>query len=671
MNRTWVLLLGSAALAACGGNEVADEGSNEVDYAALKRTGIEAKALKQASAQELENHLKNGIRLNVSSGGVAEQVLAVGDAAVTAAAASEHSSTNTHVKGVDETDYVKYDGRYLFMATQPEYLWDPSSQTSTVVDAKIRILETDPANAGIQEVGVIDVADSDWGEVGELYLVSGEDNRTTDLVTLRTSWSYLTAAEPALNDALFMLPAPMQNRVQIASYNVEDPASARRDFTVEIDGYLQASRKIGNTLYLVTNYSPYLPMLTYSSAAAGETSENEQRLADLGLADLLPSVSINGGADTPLHEAGDCYLPADLDSTYGYSNIVSIVAIDLAGQRIASSKCLNSEVSGIYSSTDNLYIGGSVYAQWPDNDSYTVVHKFSLGNNEVSYRSTGVVPGVLGWQDPSFRMDEHNSQLRIVTTRHDANWAPSHLLHVLRDPSDGAQMETIAALPNEQHPEPIGKPNEDIQAVRFHGDRAFVVTFRRIDPLYVLDLADAANPFIAGQLEIPGFSSYLHPVSDNYLLGIGYDGTDTGTTTGVKTSLFDIRDLRAPVEINSMVIGEQGTWSPALNDLRAITFLEAGADQLRFAFPVSTYGADWQWQEEALHLFEVNGLASGNADLLHAGKIVSEQANDQTYWASYSGTDRSVLHGEAVYYTHGADVWAALWSNPAGAVGPR
>ena len=123
-----------------------------------------------------------------------------------------------------------------------------------------------------------------------------------------------------------------------------------------------------------------------------------------------------------------------------------------------------------------------------------------------------------GGGQSQLRLSENDEFLRVVTTDYsDSN--PVHRLSILSE--QGGELSNIATLPNESQPEAIGKPGEDVYAVRFTNDKAYIVTFERTDPLYVIDLTDNAQPEIIGSLEIPGYSSYLHPLSNNYLLGIG------------------------------------------------------------------------------------------------------------------------------------------------------
>ncbi|MFL0800689.1 MAG: beta-propeller domain-containing protein [Agarilytica sp.] len=692
------IIMAGSMISACGGSD-GDTDTAEFnqtvspdEYHTLQKTSIEPTQLKYASESELLNHLKNGIRVNVSVSDIDITPLRLGDgintpivleAAIEDASADasgiDFSTTNTHVAGVDESDFIKYDGNYLYMSI---YGYNSITDSSITSGPGIRILETTPNSAQIEEIATIPVDDAYWGNINTLYLTDSTDSTSSDtLITLRNHASY---GRPSFTEGLMAadIYMPAEEKIEIVGYDVQDPSNPEQRYSIEIDGYINNSRKIGNTLYLVSNYFPYLPTIQYYFSSEEDAQENEESISELTLDDLLPTVSINGAEATTLMQPDTCLVPANLEDRHGYAAITSVIAIDLDLGEISSVNCLNAQVNGLYANQDSLYLGGSMYKPWENAgqsfSSYTVVHKFNLGE-QIRYRSTGTVPGWLGWRDPSFRMDEFDNQLRIVTTENNITGNPEHRLSILEDSNTTDEMRLVAELPNDESPAPIGKPGEDIFSVRFVGEQAYIVTFMRTDPLYVLDLSDATNPQIAGELEVPGFSTYLHPVGENYLLGIGQDADENGFARGVKASLFDVRDMSSPQLIGSETFGSRGSWSPALNDLRAITFLQTNADQLRFAFPISIYGEGFiYWQEDALHLFEINGLSSANdgasessADLSFVGKITSESADDERTWPNYSGIDRSVLHNDAIYYAHGDFIWAGFWTNPETATGPH
>lgn len=179
----------------------------------------------------------------------------------------------------------------------------------------------------------------------------------------------------------------------------------------------------------------------------------------------------------------------------------------------------------------------------------TLIHQFSLdAGTAATYVASGEVDGRLLNQ---FAMSEYNGDLRVATTTD--NWGgfgdrSESTVFVLRP--YGTDLEQISSVSG------LGK-GEQIHSVRFIDDVGYVVTFRQTDPLYVIDLSDPANPVLRGELKIPGYSAYLHPVGDGLLLGVGQDATDEGRTTGTQLSLFDVSDPTNPQRISTLPIGGQ------------------------------------------------------------------------------------------------------------------
>lgn len=654
----------------CGGSSNSDNSnpSRVPDYSRLKTTSVITTELKQADTSSLSLHIKNGLRLKVRDSARNDYILENGGPSALPstddATSGNFSETNTHVEGVDEADYVKYDGSHLFVSTHPQWYWEEQRP-----EAKIRILATDPAQASAEEVSEIVLSgDDDWGSVSELYLVEDATSNTTGLATLRSTWSYFAWIEPAMTliDSYFY---PGDDQLEVTVYDVADPSDPEQAWQLSIDGYLQDSRKIGNTLYLVMFYSPWLAGLEFLPENNTQKNRNEDVISGASLNDLLPAYSVNGGNPQPLVSAQDCYLPTEVTSLDGFSGLTTLVAIDLGSKQITSSVCLSANVQGIYASLENFYIGATSGEGWWFGNSETVVHKFATGNGDITYRSTGKVPGYLGWDDPAFRMSEHEDYFRIVTTSRDSSGNPSHLLTILEDSPTTDQMLEVATLPNSSRPAAIGKPGEDIYSVRFRDDKAYIVTFQRIDPLYVLDLSNPQDPQIAGELEVPGFSSYLHPINDNYLLGIGNEVT-ANVQGGVKVSLYDVSDSNNPLEVTSLVLGGNGSSSEAQYNLHAASFLFTSEDQLRFTLPIHTYASGWNWSHSGLHLFEVNGLLNNTATLTHAGEIVAEESTPDQNWPSMYDGARSVMHDEALYFMYGEKIFSAFWSSPQAANGP-
>lgn len=173
----------------------------------------------------------------------------------------------------------------------------------------------------------------------------------------------------------------------------------------------------------------------------------------------------------------------------------------------------------------------------------TSIVKVEIDEGKVEFNSTGEVPGMALDQ---FAMDEHDGYLRIVTTTSNWWWWNStsevnNRLFVL-----DKDLEVVSTL------EGLGKPGESVQSTRFVGDYAYVVTFLNTDPFYVIDLSDPLNPKVLSELEIPGFSAYLQPIGENYMLGIGF-GDLEGGTRGLKISLYDISDKSKAVVASEIV----------------------------------------------------------------------------------------------------------------------
>ena len=687
------IVLFSLPLVACGGG---GSGSSQapgdtapqtnIDYSALSETTLEPSPLRQASTNELSMLVKNGLRVSLSQNQsygmmIRETAVTNTQGAGDNKSGGNFSGTNVQIADVDEADGVKYDGKYIYLATPAEY-------TDAGAKASLKILATDPANASVRELSDTPLDTEHWGSVTEMYLVDSAQGTsgpaTTGIATIRRSWDFIAFTDKVLNDvttdgkplavdaadearSASIWPYQMDKGIEISLYDVRTPTAPAKSWSMSIDGDLLGTRKIGNTLYVISSFVPSIATLDYAADTNAAKIANEKLIADTQIEKLLPEYSINNGTPQPLNSTNGCMIPATTEKTDGHLNLVNITAINLSTQQLLESVCVSSRVENVYVSTDSIYLVGSDYSRWENWLSFSVVHRFALLNNGVDYSATGSVEGVLGWSSPSFRMDEHNGLLRMVTTNYADNGEPTHRLTLLQKVNGRSELEVVAQLPNKNRPEKIGKPREDIYGVRFNGDKAYVVTFERKDPLYVIDLANPVDPKIAGQLEVPGFSSYLHPVGENYLFALGNEADNQGITTGVKVSLYDIRNPAAPTEISKQVFGSTYSWSDALYDHRALSFLSADADQLRITLPITLYEEintgsfiTSRWVNTGLYQFEINGLSTDKLSLDHVGTVISESSETQEY-PFWGGNDRGILHDDALFYVHGSKVIAGPW----------
>jgi hypothetical protein len=663
------LAIGSVLLAACGGDK-GQTGTEQqaIDYSQLQTTPQSITPLTTVDQSELDHYLKNGIRLQLSArggsggniGGALPPIAT--DSGGGKGESGGFSATNVHVQGVDEADYAKYDGSHWFVATYPQYQLGQNQAPG------FQIVATDPAAPNAEIVGAFSF-DKEWGDVASLYLVQ-QDETTSHVAAIRNQWGNvypvlpgfpialleLDVAFPAITtDAIIARPGPQNSKVRVQLVDVSEPSAPEQDWEIELDGSLIDSRKIGNTLYLITRFDPWLPELRFESGDSTIRDSNEDILQDTMTEELLPHYRV-GDTDYPLTR--DCLVQEPISDRYGLGSLIHITAVDLASKNVLGSTCLNSNVEVMSMSLNSLYLTGTVYDSNARAQN-TVIHKFSLAETGPVYEATGSVTGSLGWNsDPAFRLHEYEGDLRIVTSNR-TNTGLTHHLTILRQRLN--VLATQGDLPNSANPDPIGKPGEDIYAVRFVGTRAYIVTFQRTDPLYALDLTEPGQPRVLGELEIPGFATYMHPVGENFLFTLGHSADEAGRVTGIKADLFDVSG-DTPKVINSIGLGEMGSHSEALSNLRALSLLQSDNDQLRIAFPLTKY-VGRTTPASGLQLLEINGI-TGEASLDDAGMIYTGDT------VNYGGVSRAILHDEAVFFAHNNMFWAANWDDPENPIGP-
>jgi Beta propeller domain len=244
-------------------------------------------------------------------------------------------------------------------------------------------------------------------------------------------------------------------------------------------------------------------------------------------------------------------------------------------------------------------------------------------------------------------------------------------LTILREVS-GKGLQVVGSLPNAQRPAALGHPGEQVYAVQFVGPRAYVVTFRQTDPLYVLDVANPVDPKAVGELSMPGFSDYLYPLGDKLLLGVGKDATDAGFLGGVKVALMDVSDPSKPSLLNSAVIGKRGSSSTLDYTSHGINVFQQG-NVYRIAVPVRVHetvsgqvvGPQTFYQPtyQGLQRFEVDITAKTLVSKAPVNSIVYSPTNPypQTYGLFDIAQDRSVQVESMVYYFSGGRFVTAGW----------
>ncbi|GAB5450877.1 MAG: hypothetical protein Hals2KO_12050 [Halioglobus sp.] len=682
----------SVLLTACGGGGGGSAGNTPGDTGPVQSFGL----LKPvASDAELAATLRRGLT-GASTFGEPEALITAPEsdlAGDSGGAGAGFSTTNLQEAGVDEADRVKYDGDILYVLDYAQDLGgaptpvggpEPTDELVAIsfapgpFNASIRLLRTDTATPGIEALATINFESDSSG--GALYL-TGDDDR--QLINVGYGNGYHWSA--------FAFDYYWQDQnTQVRAWNVGDPENPTDAWQLELQGSLLTSRIVDQVLYLVTRHTPHIDGLVPYPATAEEQQANQALLDAAALDDLMPDVAFDNGEPTELLAGTDCYVPneayEELPVPPASGSIITISAIDLRAPQTINSVCLNGFANGFYVSPDSLYITSYSAAE------RTVIHKVGLADGNPQYLGSGDVPGYLGTSNPAFLMSESGADLRVVSSTWDNVTFPvpdtdeptlpanadadsaadlgRHRLTVLRENTATRRLETIASLPNAQRPGHIGKPGEDLYAARFLGDRAYLVTFQTIDPLYVVDLANPQDPKIAGELELPGFSTQLQPLGEELLLGVGQEVSiahGAVLTQGVKVALFNVADITNPIELSSQEIGKRGSYSPALDDHHALTLLEADG-VYRLALPVARHDEDnvgntpfpwYGWSDNALHQFEIDP-ATGSLE--HRGSLISEQHSAEQPWPNQSlYNSRSVLHDEAVFFVTQPDVVVGRW----------
>lgn len=690
------LLVAVLALAACGGGS-GGGGSGSAVAPPEPVQAVSPVVLQASQPGALLGYVQNRLNLQIDQGlagngdgavNLAGTALPGVSTATTASvtpsgvsgadtASPAFSSTTLQEGGVDESDILKTDGSRLFSMTVAA----PGEQRLGKLAAYTRL-----ADGSLQAAGSLALPAGDRfdgmhvASSGELLALVGQNQQfavPVDIIPLVSTTSTSTALTFAPRNL-----TPPQTVINLVSTKPGQPLG--NTASLRIDGELIDSRAIDNTLYVVTTWFPRFE--TVFPTAAASAAQRKDAVARLTSAQILPMVAVSNSlgatqpAAQPLMADTDCQLQAANASNA--VQLTTITAINLASPTLErSSRCLLGGVNAIYMSTQNLYLATSRYntvAQgnnlfYPSQPT-TDIHKFAVNAMAITYRGSGEVPGHLGWDasKTSYRLSEYKNDLRVVTFTNATGWlgelgaavknAPVSpaILSVLREDTAAAKLKTIASLPNAARPAPIGLSGEQVYAVRFLGDRAYVVTFRRTDPLYVVDLADPADPKVAGELKTNGYSDYLLPVGpegSGLLLGVGKDASADGRVQGVKVSLFDVANPAAPKELATRVLGKAGSASGLDYGRHGINLFAVG-NITRVALPVhvndtlvsapnssNSYRPGYQ----SLARFEVDAVNRTLTDkpVMTGQTFATDFAG---YQASSLAFERSVQIGANIYY---------------------
>ncbi|MCY9547963.1 beta-propeller domain-containing protein [Lysinibacillus xylanilyticus] len=493
------------------------------------------------------------------------------------ASADNSSTTNNQVEGVEEGDIV---------VVKDGFIYSVKDYGITVVDAK------DPKN--LKLATTIKLKESQYISKLALY----------DNLLIVIGDKYLEKVGTSMSTATL--------------YNISNPKNPKLIREVGQEGYLQDIRITNDTLYLIGNMYPNYWML------------REQKTMDLK-PKTFDSVEGKEYKSLPLDKIS--ILPNTMDGTYSL-----ITALDLknGAKSTANTKGYLGGSSGLYMSENALYLTTPIYDGysvpaagrvmdmiWMPRTTDTQIFKWNVDGTAMNFVGTTEVKGSVLNQ---YSMDEYEGNFRIVTTEGNA-WdeqqiSRNHLFILDKN------LQQLGAVKNLA-------PGEKVYSARFMGEKAYVVTFKQVDPLFVIDVANPKKPTVLGELKIPGFSNYLHPLDDTHLIGIGYDTEQRydeyskrnfTVTTNMKMSLFDVSDFKNPKEQSTVKIGGKGSYSEVQYNPKA---LFRNKEYNYFGFPVVLYGAgkgdEVVYKGQGAQIYEI----TANKGIVLKGNIVNKSTGDQ------------------------------------------
>jgi inhibitor of cysteine peptidase len=483
---------------------------------------------------------------------------------------SEHSTTNVQVSGVDEADTVKTDGKYIF--TLNENYTNTPANTIEIVDAQ---------NPHVVGQIVLNGSTSCAG-----FYLSENSNK---LAVLGSKYGDMVYLPRPVDGTIGLTYDYYANTVKtfIYIYDITDKADPVLTRNLTLTGSYFNSRMIGNYVYTVISQPAYM---------------NNESV-------ILPQVYTSASGKEIA--ATSIYYTEMQDTYFSYTTF--------SGVNLMDDSQTPTDMTILMGGTSNMYVStGNMYVTFPDTTGEsTEIYRVTINGANLSFDAKGIVPGYILNQ---YSMDEYNNYFRVATTVSTGSWVnrdQHNNLYVLN-----MNLDTVGKIENLAQ-------GERIYSARFTGDKAYLVTFKQTDPFFVLDLKDPTAPTVAGELKIPGYSSYLHPYDENHIIGIGKENNT------VKLSLFDVSDMKNPTEVAKYVIGENADYSDSIALYEPKAFLFDPQKQL-LVIPASVTNYGY--------------IAPSQEPTLQGGSTSSDSGKDGV-------TTRPSIPAETGYYWQGAYVF--------------
>ena len=529
----------------------------------------------------------------------------------------DYSTTNLQMEGVDESDIAKIDGSYIY----------------TVEDKYIVI--TDIRDGKLEEVtrflpkdcGAADRVMEIYVDGDQLILVvqgyetsldgnskAGADKENKD--EENSDETYSDEETAASEDSAFWYEMNGKSITQIQVYSIVDRKNPEFEGRLIQDGYYNTSRKIGDVVYLFTQYNMTSDVTSYVEKKHGVEDLKEGN----GVSSLAEAVipKVNGEKVA----ASEIYLP----ESSGESGIL-VSSLDVnKPDKVLDSKLVISGYAQTYISKDALYL----YEEDYDGAMITNIAKFALDEGRISGVAAAAVSGYVR---DTFAINASDGYLRVLTTDYSTEDEVNALYILDENMKLTGQLTGIA-------------PGEKIYAARFMGNTGYFVTYRNTDPLFTVDLSDPAKPEIIGELKVTGFSEYLHFWDDTHLLGIGYESDEnTGNIENIKLSMFNIENPGEVTEEAKLVLKDVD-YSEALYDYKSVIISK---DKNLIGLVCEDYSGSRTKQTYQIYSYEngtfkkqaeipgINGVNYENVRGMYSGNVFYLWINDNI--TSYDMTD--------------------------------
>lgn len=490
-----------------------------------------------------------------ASGDGGDRVLASGEDG-----SDTFSGTNVQVEGVDEPDIVKTDGQRILAIAGNRLVFVDIDDEGRAGERRGSVTLADESN-GTYVYGQELLMSGDRAFVvanieGGVVLPQQSAPVTTTVVDVDDSGD---AESQFVDEPIPTEPFPGEfyntPRTVVIEVDLSDPDDLRIANSLTVDGRYVSARSIGDTARLVVSTSPnQLDFLFPSNPGSEERAAeaNRELIRETTLDDWVPTYTLstgNGGDESgALVDCAGIHAPGEF-AGFDMLSVLTLPMDESLGSPTATTSILATGDT-VYSSDDRMYISTNEWIPptldeqqrgiWEETYQ-TGIHRFSLPVGDAAqYEASGTVDGHLLNQ---FSMHDQDGTFFVATTT-GTPWS-----------SDGSESQIVSMQPNGDRLEQIGLvgdmgAGEQIFSVRYVRDTAYVVTFRQTDPFYVVDLSAPTDMVVRGELKIPGVSTYLHPISDSLVIGVGQEGTEDGRLTGSKVSLFDVSDPSDPREVD-------------------------------------------------------------------------------------------------------------------------